>query len=240
METDTVTANDFVTAPPPPPPVDPTAPPRNGTGPTATTAGPTEPVAPIPEAAETDAGGVPFDPTRHIRTKHRKTGRWMPKRPAKNGPATAGPIPTTSFIDPGAPTGAIDDSGTETAEPTGPDPVAVTAETGIGLIQTALVLLGEEEGVLSNAEKILIKAPLERILRKYDVGELPAELDLAVAIAVVVIARLKKPKTMARWERLKLWWQMKRADRRGHAQARAVSKHAPMPTAEDMAVANGR
>lgn len=86
-------------------------------------------------------------------------------------------------------------------------PELSTSGTIIGIIQTALVLVGEEEGVLSPAEVIVLRAPLERVLKKYDIGAdvLPAEVDLAVALAGIIIVRLKKPKTATWFVRAKHW-----------------------------------
>ena len=102
------------------------------------------------------------------------------------------------------------------------DPVSVTAETAIGVIQTALIMLGEEEGVLSEMEKMMLRPPLERVLKKYDVGEMPAELDLAVALAGIVISRMSRPKTQGKLERLKMWLVGKIADHRGARRASAI------------------
>jgi len=103
--------------------------------------------------------------------------------------------------------------------------VTTTCETIIGVIQTALVLIGEDEGVLSAQEKLLIRRPLERVLKKYNVGDvLPCEVDLAVALAIVVIARLKKPKTATTFARLKAWFQNKIAKRRGAKLAAQVTE----------------
>lgn len=104
------------------------------------------------------------------------------------------------------------------------DPVSITVETSIGVIQTALVMLGDEEGKLSETEKMLLRPPLDRVMRKYDVGEAPAELDLAVALAGIIISRLSQPKTQGKIERLKMWFAGKVADHRGAQKAKAVSQ----------------
>ncbi len=104
---------------------------------------------------------------------------------------------------------------------TTPEDVAenMTAETVIGILQTALVLIGEDEGVLSPQEKELLRRPLVRVLAKYNVsGEtLPPEADLALALAVIVVTRLRKPKTASFVVRLKTWFQ-------GHVLARRVQR----------------
>lgn len=92
-----------------------------------------------------------------------------------------------------------------------------TAETIIGIIQTALVLIGDDEGVLSAQEKRMLRPPLERVLKKYDVGAamLPAEVDLALAMATIIIVRLKKPKTATWFARVKMWFGGRVAEVRG-------------------------
>jgi hypothetical protein len=82
-----------------------------------------------------------------------------------------------------------------------------TAETVIGLIQTGLILIGEEEGILSDTEKILIRRPLLRTLEKYDVGKdvLPPEVDLALAVLGVIAFRLQKPKTAKFFAKVRAW-----------------------------------
>ena len=100
-----------------------------------------------------------------------------------------------------------------------------TSETIIGIIQTALVLIGEDEGVLSEQEKLLVRRPLERVLSKYGVGSdvLPPEVDLAVALATVIIVRLKRPKTATAFARFKDWLGRKIARRRGEKLAEKVA-----------------
>lgn len=83
-----------------------------------------------------------------------------------------------------------------------------TAETIIGLIQTALIFIGEEEGMLSPVEKTMIRRPLERVMKKYNLGKniLPAEMDLVLAVLGVVAVRMQKPKT-AKWaQKVKAWF----------------------------------
>lgn len=82
-----------------------------------------------------------------------------------------------------------------------------TAETIIGILQTVLVLIGEEEGILTDGEKILLRPALNRVLKKYDVGNdvLPAEVDLLVAVAGLIVSRLKKPKTAKFAAKVRAW-----------------------------------
>ena len=76
-----------------------------------------------------------------------------------------------------------------------------TAETCIGLLQTVLVLIGEEEGILTPTEKELLRPPLLRVLAKYDIGAdvLPPEFELALAVVAIVIERIKRGRKFATW-----------------------------------------
>ncbi len=82
-----------------------------------------------------------------------------------------------------------------------------TAETIIGLIQTGLVLIGDEEGILTAQEKALLRRPLVRVLDKYNIGAsaLPAEVDLALCVLGLLAARLQKPKTATFALKIKAW-----------------------------------
>ena len=103
---------------------------------------------------------------------------------------------------------------------------ASTANTIIGIIQTALVLIGEDEGVLSETEKTLLRNPLNRVLEKYDIGAdvLPPEVDFAFALASIVIARLKKPKTATTFAKLRAWIAEKIWRRKGEKLAKEVKE----------------
>jgi len=82
-----------------------------------------------------------------------------------------------------------------------------TAETIIGIIQTALVLIGDDEGILTETEKMILRGPLDRVLKKYKIGDdvMPPEVDLAFALAGLVIVRLKKPKTATFAAKCRAW-----------------------------------
>ncbi len=105
---------------------------------------------------------------------------------------------------PSAETLEADLSEAQTAIATGSTP---TAETIIGILQTILVLIGEEEGILTDGEKIILRPALNRVLKKYDVGNdvLPAEVDLLVAVAGLIVSRLKKPKTAKFAAKIRAW-----------------------------------
>lgn len=195
----------------------------------------TPPPAPLPERSaaspvapiDADAKGVPFDPVRHLAIKHPKTGCWMPRRAPKAGPATAaagGPPPpraaasvaTGAAGDAPPPTGPAPDlsdieraaAGTPAAGPVAGPGDNATVETAIGLIQILLVLAGDEEGVLSPAEKLLLRPSLLRIMTKYEIGAdvLPAEVELLFALAGIVIERVKRGgKTATTFAKMKAW-----------------------------------
>lgn len=183
-----------------------------------------------PVAGESrDRDGKPFDPAIHTGKKD-ANGRWEriggPRKPGRppgsksatkpaesKGKASAEP-PAPSFADVEAIAAApAEPEPGEDRKPASEvkDAKAVvenaTAETAIGIIQTALVLLGDEEGLLSPVEKELMRGPLVRVLQKYEVAPdaMPPEIDLAVVCASLVIARLKKPKTATAFVKLKTW-----------------------------------
>jgi hypothetical protein len=101
-----------------------------------------------------------------------------------------------------------------------------TVETIIHAIQTALVFIGEDEGILDDLEKKMLRRPLLRVLQKYGVGPeaLPPEWDLAFAIAAIVIKRLTKPKTATFFAKVKFGIQNWFARRKGTALARRMSE----------------
>lgn len=181
----------------------------------ASAATPPPPPPADPLSAERDSLGRPFDPAK-FKPERDSVGRWKnlnagrkSRAPAGGGtPPPADPAPA-DFSD-------IERAAGPAAPP--PPPAAdsaraeliddnATADSVIGIIQTALVLIGDEEGILSDGEKILIRRPLVRILEKYQVGKdaLPVEIDLALAMAGIVIARLQKPKTATFWAKAKAW-----------------------------------
>lgn len=176
----------------------------------------------MPPEGEKDSIGRAFDAAKH-RPEKDKIGRWknLNRGGAPKGPrrarvtAPAAPSPGTS--QPAAPAPSFDDidraaRGGAAAAPVADAHAVVidanpTAETVIGLIQTALVLLGDEEGLLTETEKMLLRAPLERVLQKYKVGKdvMPAEIDLVMALAGLLVTRLQKPKTATAWAKVKAW-----------------------------------
>jgi hypothetical protein len=106
-----------------------------------------------------------------------------------------------------------------------------TAETIIGIIQTVLVMIGgSEEGLLSKDEKDIIRPALVRVLDKYKVGKdaLPPEVDLAVALSLIVISRIKKGgKTATFFAKVRAWAQNLWARRSGRSLAAIVDRETP-------------
>lgn len=101
-----------------------------------------------------------------------------------------------------------------------------TAESVIGILQTALILLGGSEGKLDETEKELLRGPLTRVLKKYQVGAdvMPAEVDLVLALLAVFASKLQKPKFAGRWESVKAWAVAKW---RGQKLAKELQREAP-------------
>lgn len=181
-----------------------------------------------PAKFATDAAGRPrFDSLGRFvnRNSGRKPLKVTPQRPpaeaaqAPASPAAADPAPgeTSTVHVPG--TAPAPDAAKASADAL----AAETVESCIGIIQTALIMLGEDEGILTDTEKMLLRGPLQRTLTKYQVGELPCEADLALALAGVVIARLGKPKTQTRIEKIKMWFAGKIAEFRGARIAQRVA-----------------
>lgn len=187
-----------------------------------------------------DRDGRVFDAAKFLPEKD-EHGRWKringpgkPGRPKgstnKPKPAEAAGVnrPPADFSDVekliSAPAAA---PGGESAAAAG-EPGSATAETMIGVIQTAFVLIGEEEGVLTEGEKLIIRRPLVRVLRKYEIGDdvLPEELDLAFAVASLFIARLKKPKTATWAAKARAWVVNTWFSFRGRSLAASVREHA--------------
>lgn len=104
-----------------------------------------------------------------------------------------------------------------------------TVETLINAVQLALILIGEDEGVLTDMEKRLLRRPLERVLKKYNVGDslLGPEADLALVVAGLVISRAQKPKTATFIAKAKAWcvnlWFRSKGEVLRREVARAVS-----------------
>jgi hypothetical protein len=156
--------------------------------------------------------------------------------PASQPPPSAAPQPAPALATPGMTIGGMisfDDinkaaSAAPPADAGAPAPAgeavvieSVAAETCIGILQTALVLIGDDEGLLTRTEKEALRRPLQRVLDKYDIGEkmLPAELDLAICVGTLLITRLQKPKTATWFARTKAWF----ADRFFRAKGNALA-----------------
>lgn len=194
-------------------------------------------------SSDLDSKGTPFDAAKHLPKKNAKTGRWMPRGGRKPKSQTLQATPNVQTVPP--PAAPV----TPDPQPTAPQPEPMpnfddiekasgkapeaqaeivndnaTAETIIGVVQTALVLIGAEEGVLSDIEKELLRRPLVRVLEKYNVGKdvLPAEAELALAMATLIITRLQRPKTATWFAKVKAWFVGKYFQREGQKLARQV------------------
>lgn len=154
-------------------------------------------VAPNPFAGQLDSLKREFHPAK-FRLKDGKpqidsTGRFVPLglgKPRASSTAESGAAGSAprSFIPPD-----------ETAPaPSGAVPIdQMAAEVAINLVQTALILIGQDEGILTDFERTTLRGPLSRILAKYNLGDkMTPELEFAAALAVIVMTRLQKPKTM--------------------------------------------
>lgn len=107
-----------------------------------------------------------------------------------------------------------------------------TVETCVGVVQMALMLIGQEEGMLTEPEKECLRRPLLRVLQKYNIGAsvLPAELELAMSFASLIIIRLQRPKTATFFGKVKLWfgnWWFRRKGREVMNQAKTEFAHSP-------------
>ena len=115
-------------------------------------------------------------------------------------------------------------------------PAALTAEVAINLVQAALIMIGEDEGILSDAEKTMLAAPLSKIIQKYNLADqMTPELEAACVVAMIVLTRLKKPKTQT-------WFQGMILKCRGFIVGRkiaaAVPEHEQSPAISPPAAAN--
>ena len=204
---------------------------------------PPPPAAPAPASEPArDALGRAFDPAKYAATeagipkkdsKGRFYSRFLGKRAGiapeaprgASGPAVE-PAPDLSDIAAaarGTPPPAASVASGEVGE-------NATVETVIGLLQILLVIVGEEEGVLTSGEKILLRPPLERLLTKYNVGAdvLPAEVEILFAVAGIVIERVKRGgKTATAFAKFKAWLAAKFFAHRGAQIGREMRREVP-------------
>lgn len=142
-------------------------------------------------------------------------------------------VPKFDDVDAALKSAPRDDSTAARAESLGAEIAEVsdntTADTIIGIIQTGLILVGEEEGILSPAETLIMRKPLVRVLKKYNVGDnvMPAEVDLAMAFLAVIVSRLKKPKTATAFAKVKAWITNQWFSAKGRKLAAEVNQHTP-------------
>lgn len=195
-----------------------------------------------PNKFAVDGSGRPrYDSMRRFINKNAGRKPYKVTSQTTGAPAKPDPVPPPAADPAAAPTppaagepSTLHVPGTPAAAPqlSAEAAAAETVESCIGIIQTALIMLGEDEGILTDTEKMLLRGPLQRTLTKYQVGELPCEADLALALAGVIIARLGKPKTQTRIEKIKMWFAGKIAEFRGNRMAQRVAEvTAPTTTA---------
>lgn len=183
------------------------------------------PVGPPPAApVDADAKGVPFDPERHLPTKHPKTGCWMPRRrsaatppgapprsPATNGTASAGaagePLPDLSDIE----RAAKAPEAAKPAAPTGPDRYDLLADVYCRAgIAGAMSVFGDEWAADDEAEFVGLRNAAAAYLRATQREDLSPGWALAFAAFAYAGKRIPKPKTQSRIayfrEKLSAWW----------------------------------
>jgi hypothetical protein len=188
-----------------------------------------------------DSNGTAWHPSKY-RLKDGKPqldtrGRFVPQglgrkaapKPAAAAPgeAPAAPLPKSTL--PGSDTAPA----SELAQVA---PAALTAEVAINLVQAALIMIGEDEGILTDAEKIMLAAPLSKIIQKYNLADqMTPELEAGCVVAMIVLTRLKKPKTQT-------WFQGMLLKCRGFIVGRkiaaAVPEHQQSPAIAPPAAAN--
>lgn len=169
-----------------------------------------------------DANGTAFDPSKHAANpdgtpKRDRLNRFYSNRlggaKAKGQGETPEPMAKQASFIPEQPLAqpvSEGPTGTPTQTPRNVGEVVdnATAETIIGIIQMALVLIGEEEGVLSDTQKALIRPPLLRVLSKYSIGAdvMPAEVELALVLVAILIEKIKQGGKTATWfAKAKAW-----------------------------------
>lgn len=184
-----------------------------------------EPAATEPQtdAPATDDAGTPFDASKHLPTKHPRTGRWMPRRKPKANGSEPPPTDTGSVI--GAddeptpePTGSTDPTGA----PTGPDVYAVMADLHCRAFYGIAVAVVSDEWLPEKAEH---RANIETLAAYYRAtGMKPDSPGWALLAQGVAFAgkRLAMEKTQTRLGMLKAWFVTKFAGWRGARRATAL------------------
>lgn len=190
------------------------------------TGGPTGP------APETDAAGVPFDPDRHIPKRHPKSGRWMPKRPARTGGTTGGTGggPGNGSVvgtDPGPigePTGPTDPTGTGQPAESGPDVFSVMADLHCRAFYGVSVAFLSDEWLATKEEH---RTNVETLAAYYRAtGMRPDSPGWALLVQGVAFAgkRLTMPKTQTRLGMLRSWIAARWASWRGARRASQLAQ----------------
>ncbi len=196
-----------------------------------------------PFAGLKDSREIEFDPAKHALDENGQPRRDTLQRWINKNAGRKGAKPATVGTNGGAPSFAdvesvLRDARAATAGETEPENLAAklaavgstpTAESIIGILQTGLMLVGEEEGLLTPLEKEMLRRPLVRVLKKYEVGAdvMPAEVDLIFAVLAVVASRLQKPKTATKWLKVKAWFLDRFFSAKGRALAANLRHEAP-------------
>lgn len=225
---ETVTGDDLLldsapagAAPPPPP---------------AATAPAAPPVTPAPAvenpfAGVKDSRGVEFHPAKFRlkdgRPQLDSLNRFCPLAAGRGGKAAANtPGPDTPATEQTAAAGGSsrlppDDAGTLDAPPE--ISAELSVEVAIGMIQAALIMIGQEEGILDDMEQRMCRGPFQRLIQKYNLtSKMTPELESAAIVAMLLLRRLKKPKTQS-------WFQQQLAWLRGWWISFRVKKAVPEP-----------
>lgn len=186
-------------------PVTPSPTPAAAPAPAPARAAPAAPAAADDPAANAlkDSNGTAWHPSKY-RLKDGKPqldtrGRFVPQglgrkaapKPAPAAPGEPAPAPLPKSTLPGSDTPPADAAALAQVAP-----ATLTAEVAINLVQAALIMIGEDEGILSDAEKTMLAAPLSKIIQKYNLADqMTPELEAGCVVAMIVLTRLKKPKT---------------------------------------------
>lgn len=231
MKTETVAPSSLLSDSPSPAPRPDASVPPAGPGPVPpveTGPAPDPTGEPITDAPPVDGAGVPFDPNRHLPTKHPKTDRWMPRRRPAADPAGSGPTDppeSGSFIangdepEPGPATPAA------TGSPTAPagDVHNVMAELHCRAFYGIAVAFLSDEWLASKDEH---RANVDTLAAYYRAaGITPDSPGWALVAQAAAFAgrRFAMPKTQTRLGMFKSWIVAKVAGWRGARRAAAVA-----------------
>lgn len=167
----------------------------------------TAPASPLPSFGpppETDAKGTPFDPAKHVRAKHSRTGCWMPRRQPAAGRAESAAPASGSFVAPDAPA----------APPPAPADQfeAAGAAATAALIAVGVTAFGDE-WIPRKGEPENLQGAFAAYFRAKGVADVPPGLALAIAVLGYAGPRFTQPETLTRLQKFKLWLASLRARR---------------------------